>query len=73
MGMVTSNTFLQPSAFILDPGSATECKYQLLQHGIPVSVLPITEDGQLSRTGHLEWLNRRMAIELETYGDGRMK
>jgi len=44
-------------------GSLQECQYSLMQYGIPISALPITEDGDIVLTYHLKWLAARRELE----------
>ena len=48
-------------------GSLIECKYRLrVQYGIPSDNLPLTIEGELILSQHIEWVNQRKKLESST-------
>jgi hypothetical protein len=48
---------------IYDNGSTLLITIQLMSFGIPVNVLPVTDDGERKTANHSKWLSRRKAKE----------
>lgn len=44
-------------------GTVQEAKYQLMTHGVPVDSIPVTDDGEIDLTYHMQWLEERKRIE----------
>lgn len=47
-------------SYFLSEGTHTECRYKLMTFGVPVSVFPITEEGDLKTTEMMKWIRKRM-------------
>jgi hypothetical protein len=51
------------TSFFFAEGTHTECLYSLMTYGIPSHLIPVTEDGEIKRKNHLEWIKYRRALE----------
>jgi hypothetical protein len=49
------------SAFL--QGTHKECMASLMTFGIPVQLFPVSENGELLRQNHLEWIEARRTVE----------
>jgi hypothetical protein len=47
-------------------GTTQEAKYQLMTNGVPADSIPVTDDGEIDLTYHMEWIEHRRQLE-----DGR--
>lgn len=46
-------------------GSHVECLYELVTFGIPRNAIPVSSSGEVSTHEHLEWVQRRIDMEME--------
>lgn len=46
-------------------GSPQECLYALMTSGVPSDCIPVTSNGDMDLTNHLEWIEKRRLIEKE--------
>ena len=50
-------------------GTHQECQYALMTHGIPVDSIPVTPEGDIELSNHMEWIAHRRALEAARRGD----
>lgn len=56
-------TFLCSLLSLFFVGAFKEVRYKLMSFGIPVSVIPITDDGTFPLDNHMDWMRRRQKLE----------
>jgi hypothetical protein len=55
------------------PGSHTECQYELMTFGVPVSHFPVSYEGYVKNLAHGKWLARRMDKETALQAVGKFE
>jgi hypothetical protein len=48
-------------------GAQQEVNYSLMTHGIPVDALPVTPEGDVDVTYHMQWIEYRRQLEAARY------